>query len=239
MSAAQSKVNVQFLHNGGQDKGYLIYGVQIPQSTAGLDGHEFQQHAGGRTDRFGKRRHERQDAARQLCRSSRRIKINIRLDTQAVTLPGGYRDLDADGDNAVLRVNNGIDTNGNGHIDYTTPGSVVYGFEEFSPGEKSPGYGSPSGNGWYQKSINATNLPEGYNFITVRAFRHRGDGGPAVFNDFKQVVYLDRVAPPAAVVSFAPFASAPSNPNNRDLIVALGRWHGQQHARALWTSRPI
>jgi alpha-amylase len=95
----------------------------------------------------------------------------------------------------------------------------VYGFEEFAAANKSPGYGTVSGNGWYQQSISATNLPEGYNFITVRAFRHRADGGPAVFSDFKQVVYLDRVAPPAAVVSFAPYASDPTNPNNRDLIV--------------------
>jgi glycosidase len=213
-----SKVNVRFLHNGGQDKGYLIYGVQIPQSTAGLTiTNSSSTLAGGPID-----------SGNTITNATTRLanlpvvaanQINIRLDTQAVTLPGGYRDLDADGDNAVLRVNSGTDTNGNGHIDYTTPGSVVYGFEEFSPGEKSPGYGSPSGNGWYQKSIDATNLPEGYNFVTVRAFRHRSDGGPAVFNDFKQVVYLDRVAPPAAVVSFAPFASAPGNPNNRDLIL--------------------
>ena len=101
--------------------------------------------------------------------------INIRLDTQAVTLPDGFRDVNADGDNAVLRVNQGVDTNGNGHIDYTTPGSVVYGFEEFAAANKSPGYGSATGNGWYQQAIDATNLPEGYNFITVRAFRH-GDG---------------------------------------------------------------
>jgi glycosidase len=214
----QSKVNVRFLHNGGQDKGYLIYGVQVPQSSAGL----VIQNAssvleGGPLD-----------SGNVITTAKTRLadlpvvhanQIDVRLDTQAVTLPGGYRDLDADGDNAVLRVNNGVDINGNGHVDYVTPGSVVYGFEEFAPGEKSPGYGSPSGNGWYQKSINATNLPEGYNYITVRAFRHRSDGGPAVFNDFKQVVYLDRVAPPAAVVSFAPYASDPNNQNNRDLIM--------------------
>jgi hypothetical protein len=145
--------------------------------------------------------------------------INVRLDTQAVTLSDGFRDTDADGDNAVLKVNQGVDTNGNGHNDYTTPGSVVYGFEEFAAANKSPGYGSVSGNGWYQQAIDATNLPEGYNFISVRAFRHRSDGGPAVFTDFKKVVYLDRVPPPAAVVSFAPYASDPNNPNNRDLIV--------------------
>jgi len=50
---------------------------------------------------------------------------------------------------------------GNGHIDYTAPGSVVYGFEEFAEAHKSPGFGTVSGNGWYQQSISATNLPGG------------------------------------------------------------------------------
>lgn len=214
----QSKVDVKFLHNGGQDKGYLIYGVQTPQSTAGLTiTNSGSSLAGGPID-----------SGNVITNATTRIAslsvvtantINIRLDTQAVTLPGGFRDLDADGDNAVLRVNQGVDTNGNGHVDYTTPGSAVYGFEEFSASDKSPGFGSGSGNGWYQQSINATNLPEGYNFITVRAFRHRSDGGPAVFSDFKKVVYLDRLPPPAELVSFAPQASNPTNQNNRDMIV--------------------
>ena len=215
---AGGTVNVKFLHNGGSDKGYLIYGVQNPKSAAGVVvSNSSSTLAGGPID-----------SGNVVTTAKTRIAslpvvtantINIRVDTQAVTLPGGFRDLDADGDNAVLRVNNGVDTNGNGHIDYTTPNSVVYGFEEFGSGEKSPGYGSPTGNGWYQKEINATGLPEGYNFITVRAFRHRADGGPAVFSDFKKVVYLDRVPPPAAVISFAPTVAIPSNPNNRDMIV--------------------
>lgn len=214
----QSKVDVKFLHSGGQDKGYLIYGVQVPQSTAGLTvPNSTGSLAGGVIDSGNTITNAKTRLATLPVVTANTI--NVRLDTQAVTLPGGYRDTDADGDNAVIRVNQGMDLNGNGHIDYTSPGSVVYGFEEFNAGEKSPGFGSATGNGWYQKSIDATNLPEGYNFITVRAFRHRTDGGPAVFNDFKQVVYLDRVAPPAAVVSFAPYASDPNNPNNRDLIV--------------------
>ena len=214
----QTKVNARFLHSGGQDKGYLIYGVQVPQSTAGLQVTNASSTLAGGTPPVNN----------AVANATTRLadlqvvtanQINVRLDTQAVTLPDGFRDLDADGDNAVIRVNNGMDTNGNGFIDYTTPGSVVYGFEEFAAANKSPGFGSGAGNGWYQQSIDATNLPEGYNFITVRAFRHRSDGGPAVFNDFKQVVYLDRVAPPSAVVSFAPYASAPNDPNNRDLLV--------------------
>lgn len=217
-NGGQGQVSVRFLNNNGQDKGYLIYGLQTPLSAAGLQvTNATSSMAGGSppaNDAYANAT-TRLTTLPVVTANS----INIRLDTQAVTLADGFRDSDADGDNAVLKVNNGVDTNGNGHIDYTTPGSVVYGFEEFSAGNKSPGYGSATGNGWYQEAINATNLPEGYNFITVRAFRHRSDGGPAVFSDFKQVVYLDRVAPPAAVVSFAPQASNPSNPNNRDLIV--------------------
>jgi glycosidase len=217
------KVNVRFLHNGGpngsiEDKGYLIYGVQTPQSTAGLTV----------TNSNGSLAGGSPPANDVYANATTRLAtlpivnantINVRVDTQAVTLPDGFRDTDADGDNAVLRVNQGVDTNGNGHVDYVDPSnSAVYGFEEFSPGDKSAGFGSPSGNGWYQQSINATSLPEGYNYITVRAFRHRSDGGPAVFSDFKKVVYLDRVKPPAAVVSFNPSTLNPGA-NNRDLVV--------------------
>lgn len=208
------QVSARFLHNNAQDKGYLIYGLQPPKSATGLViSNATTTLQGGPTD-----------SGTAYLNGITRLadlpvvttnQINIRLDTQAVTLPDGFRDVNADGDNAVLRVNNGMDTNGNGQIDYRTPGSVVYGFEEFSAGNKSPGFGSPSGNGWYQETINATNLPEGYNFITVRAFR-KGVGGPAVFNDFKQVVYLDRYAPVAEVVSFNPYSTSP---NNRDLIL--------------------
>lgn len=210
---AGGSVNVKFLHNGGQDKGYLIYGVQNPKSSAGL---VINNATSTLVDSVSVPTAKRRLAELPVVTANT---INIRLDTQAVTLPNGFRDVDADGDNAVLRVNNGVDTNGNGFVDYTTPGSVVYGFEEFAPGEKSVGFGSPTGNGWYEKSINATNLPEGYNYLTVRAFRRRADGGPAVFTDFKKVVYLDRVAPPAEFISFAPTVAIPTNPNNRDMIV--------------------
>ena len=214
----QSKVSVRFLNNNGQDKGYLIYGLQTPQSAAGLQITNASSSLAGGTPAANDAYANATTRLATLPVVTANT-INIRLDTQAVTLPDGYRDVDADGDNAVLRVNQGVDTNGNGHIDYTTPGSVVYGFEEFAPGDKSPGYGSATGDGWYQQSIDATDLPEGYSYITVRAFRHRSDGGPAVFSDFKEVVYLDRVPPPAAVVSFDPVASQPVNPNNRNLIV--------------------
>ena len=209
----QAKVNVRFLHSGGQDQGYLIYGLQTPQSQNGLVvTNEAAVLAGGTPNQFD----VVENAVTRLAdlHVVTANTIEVRLETQAVTLPGGIRDQNADGDNAVIRVNNGMDTNGNGNIDFTTPGSVVYGFEEFNASDKSPGFSSPSGDGWYQQSIDATNLPEGYNFVTVRAFR-KGVGGPAVFEDYRSVVYLDRVAPESEVVSFS---SAPGDTTNRDLV---------------------
>ncbi len=209
----QAKVNVRFLHSGGQDQGYLIYGLQTPQSQNGLVvTNEATVLAGGTPSQFD----VFENAVTRLAdlHVVTANTIDVRLETQAVTLPGGIRDQNADGDNAVIRVNNGMDTNGSGSIDFTSPGSVVYGFEEFSASDKSPGFSSTSGDGWYQQSIDATGLPEGYNFVTVRAFR-KGVGGPAVFEDYRSVVYLDRFAPEAELVSFA---SAPGDSTNRDLV---------------------
>ena len=88
----------------------------------------------------------------------------------------------------------------------------------------SGGVNVGTGFGAYTQTIDATQLAEGRHYITVRAFRHRnaatgGDGGPAVFTDFKRTIYVDRLEPEAAVVSFAPFASSPGTLQNRDLIV--------------------
>src|SRR5690606_22599322 len=33
------------------------------------------------------------------------------------------------------------------------------------------------------------------NFLEVRAFRHRDDGGPPVYSSFKKAIYIDRYAP--------------------------------------------
>jgi len=128
--------------------------------------------------------------------------FQVRLDTAAYLLPGGGRDFDADGDNAIVRINGGLDLNGNGKVDLTAPGSDSYGFEQFVT-TKSPGFGSADGNGLYIQTIDATQLPEGVNYITVRAFRHRSSG-PAIYRDYKVAVYVDRLAPAVTIDSFNP-----------------------------------
>ena len=142
--------------------------------------------------------------------------FNVTLNTLAVNLLGFYRDRPADGDNALLKIDGGLDLNNNGHVDYVTPNTVTYGFEDFST-LRSPGWFNSDGNGQFVQAIDATQLSDGYHYLTVRAFRHRDDGGPPVFSDFKSVFYVNRNKPVSAVDSFAPIAVGVNQ--NRNLVV--------------------
>jgi hypothetical protein len=139
------------------------------------------------------------------------------------------RDVHADGDAAMIKIDGGINLNNVPGVDHITPGSVQYGFEEFTT-VRSPGFvysgGANVGTGFgtYTQTIDTAQLAEGRHYVTVRAFRHRdaatgGDGGPAVFTDFTKTIYVDRLKPEAAIVSFAPYASSPNTLQNRDLII--------------------
>jgi hypothetical protein len=144
------------------------------------------------------------------------------LETNPVTI-GNVRDQHADGDEAFLRIDGGIDVNGNGSIEHVTPGTIAYGFEDFSDVHE-PGYFAVDGQGVYEQSVDATQLSEGVHFITSRAYRHRnpdtgGDGGPPVYTDFRQAVYVDRLPPESEVFSFEPYESQPNVLNQRDLVV--------------------
>ena len=208
-------VDVGFLPNNGGDHGYLVYGLQAPKGSVTLGGIS-QTLAAGSTTLSGT---DEQKAYQNATTRLTDVKVvtgntfTATLGTQAIslTLPSGQivRDHDADGDNAVFKLDGGVDLNGNGHVDYTTPGSVVYGFEEFS-GPKSTGYSANNGaggNGSYAQTISAAGMSEGYHYLTVRAFRHRGDGGPAVYQDFKEVLYVDRAKPISSVNKFVPFGT--------------------------------
>ena len=212
-------VRARFLNNGGSDKGYLVYGLSGPQGTLSL---------GNVAETLAP------DAATPDANGSARVgaikvirgdAFDVTLNTNAVNLLGVVRDRDADGDNALIRIDGGIDLNGNGRVDNVSPGSVSYGFESFAisrPGyveAGGTGYPNASGNGSYAQSVDARNLSEGYHYIEVRAFRHRDDDGPAVYSSFKESIYVDRLKPISSVAAaeFTPFDAA--NPQNRDLIV--------------------
>jgi glycosidase len=215
------QINMSIPSNGTHGRGYVIYGLATPQGALSLTNvattlaGATPTAANNGTARLGDI-----DVIRDAV-------FQVQLNTTPVSLVDPtngqlVRDFAADGDTAVIRIDDGLDLNNVAGIDNPTPGSVAYGFEEFTD-TRVPGFGN-GGSGLYAQAIDTTQLGEGRHFITVRAFRHRdsatgGDGGPAVFTDFKRVIYVDRFAPESEIVSFEPYASSPNTLQNRDLVV--------------------
>ncbi len=137
--------------------------------------------------------------------------FTVQLDTTPYVFSDGQRDFQADGDNALLKINGGIDVNNNGIVDIVNPGSVAYGFESFATKSSPLALG---GDGQFRQTVDTSLLPEGVNFIEARAFRQRGDGGPAVYSPFKEVIYVDRLKPVSAIDEVVAF-----NQSGRDFIV--------------------
>ncbi|MCA9311547.1 MAG: hypothetical protein KDA21_10105, partial [Phycisphaerales bacterium] len=113
------------------------------------------------------------------------------FDLELVTTKTDASDPNWD-DTAIFRVNQGfMDLNGTGSWDVTT--GEFAGFEGFNDVHQ-PIYGTANATGLYRQTIDATNLPEGYNYISTIAFRHRTSGDP-LYRDFRKVIYLDRQGP--------------------------------------------
>ncbi|WP_231956496.1 alpha-amylase family glycosyl hydrolase [Posidoniimonas polymericola] len=221
------------------DHGYLIYGVAAPQGEmrlANTNGQALAERLPGSAPILGQGgpggpSDDYYNGVSRLTDITviRDDAFQLRVETTAATLPGGIRDAHADGDRAQFKIDGGLDANSSGAVDHVAAGSVAYGFEDFTE-THSPGYvwqggaNIGTGNGLFVQTIDATQLAEGRHYLEGRVYRHRdaatgGDGGPAVFTDFRQVVYVDRLAPESRVESFDPYAVDPSNPNNRDIIV--------------------
>jgi len=226
-------VNVRFLRNASYDQnmnafyhrnGYLVYGLASPEGTLTLEG--VSATLPGSVPAMDGTADENAYANATTRLSDIQVvtgnSFEVRLQTVPVNLLGFHRDVWADGDNALLRVDAGLDLNGNGHVDYTDPGNrAAYGFEEFV-GKKSPlilslGLGHPGGDGEFRQAVDAGALAEGMHYLTVRAFRHRTDGGPAIWQDWKEALYVDRLPPVCGIDSFDPPVAGAGE--NRDLYV--------------------
>jgi hypothetical protein len=209
-------VNVRFLRNASPTtgnftgNGYLVYGLATPQGNVSLT--NVAQTLSGGTPTTTTNGTTRLSDISVIKNNT----FQLTLNTNQVNLLGSYRDKPADGDNALLKIDDGLDLNNNGHVDFVTPGSVVYGFEEFNT-THNPGYFAADGTGQYAQQIDTTKLSEGYHYVTVRAFRHRDDGGPAVFTDFRQTIYVDRLKPVSTVASFDPKVTGVNE--NRQVVV--------------------
>lgn len=222
---ANGQIQMSIPGNDTHGRGYVIYGLATPQGSLSLTNVASTLGGGTPTDET--------NGTTRLSDISviHSDTFDVQFSTSPVSLPDPdnqgslVRDPAADGDQALLKIDGGIDLNNLAGIDNVTPGSVGYGFEEFTttrtPGYIDDGNGTNigTGTGTYVQTIDATQLSEGRHYVTTRAFRHRADGGPAVYEDFKQTIYIDRLPPEAAVASFEPFASNPNEPENRDLIV--------------------
>lgn len=111
-------------------------------------------------------------------------------------------------DNAAFRINQGfVDYNGNGQVDFGA-------FDVFNPGYElftdvnSPLFGSGSSFGLYEEVIDATQLAEGYHYISAIAFRNRPAGTAPLFSDSRKVIYLDRTGPDLEVPDADGFLTA-------------------------------
>jgi hypothetical protein len=208
-----SYINARFLNNANQDHGYLIYGLPTPQGRVTLS-NVSQVLEGGDGEGDNTSNGAERIADLQVISSD---SFDITLDTDAVRLLGleSLRDRNADGDNALFKLDGGVDANRNGGVDFVTPDSPQYGFERFLD-VHDPGYFNADGDGTFRQGIDATTLAEGVHYLTVRAFRHRDDGGPAVFSDFRQAIYIDRLDPTSSIASFDPWGV---DAEDLDLIV--------------------
>ncbi|MEN1679156.1 MAG: alpha-amylase family glycosyl hydrolase [Planctomycetota bacterium] len=227
--------------------GYLIYGVAKPQGEMTLrdaNGDAITQVLAGSTPMAGDGGPN--GPSDNVLNGTTRLTditvvqdptVKLRIETNAVNLLGTVRDRHADGDAAQFRINEGRDAagnadwNGSGGPDNPSPSSVGYAFEDFTD-VNSPGFFDPSGDGLYEQTIDVSRLSEGRHYLTGRVYRHRnpdtftdedestrGDGGPAVFEEWRKVIYVDLLPPESEIVSYEPFASDPGNTSNRDLIV--------------------
>ncbi|HZW10051.1 MAG TPA: GC-type dockerin domain-anchored protein [Phycisphaerales bacterium] len=98
-------------------------------------------------------------------------------------------------DSAVFRFNQGFaDLNRDGAADFGEGLGPVSGYENFLT-LNQPLYGSGAEEGRYAQEIRTADLPEGYNYLSVLAFRHRTAGEAPIFREFRLAVYLDRAGP--------------------------------------------
>lgn len=131
------------------------------------------------------------------------------------TVPADPADPSRD-DLAMLRLDGGIDLNGNGYVDSTDPSFVGYGYENFlteSVSLQSGGVDVGGGvfKGRYRQVVNTTSLSEGRHYLSVIAFRNRPAGSSPVFETWRKVILIDRVAPQMALSAPASGETIPAS----------------------------
>lgn len=218
VTGGQVAIDVPWNNAGNGNKGYTIYGLPLPRGAMSV--------SQTNNTSFGTFGNESGAPAANgtLLISSIDVvttdQFKVRLNTTPVTVGTGFRDTLADGDRAMFKVNDGsIDGNNNGILDFpssSAANATKYGFENFIT-LNQPGF-SNGGTGTYEQVIDATDLAEGYNHITVRAWRKQGTNESEVFKDFRRTVYVDRLDPVSTVDSTDIYPYQASN-QSRDIRI--------------------
>ncbi len=205
----------QNVNGGTHGRGYVMYGLPRPVGTVGISA--VAQTIAGETPTPATNSSARLSAIDVVTADA----FTLSLDTEKVVLADGFHDTFADGASALFRFNEGMDLNGNGQVDYASSAAANatrYGFEAFTT-VNEPGYDpdpAQSGAGRYAQAIDATELAEGYHYVTVRAFRNQGAGESEVFTDFRQTIYVDRLPPEASLAGFEEIGGVA---DARDLLI--------------------
>jgi hypothetical protein len=174
------------------NRGYVIYGPATPNGSLAIVGAS-QTLPGETAGALYSRRLTPIDVVQSPT-------FEISLTTNRTGYPAGDVNFD---DTAIFRIGQGFqDYNGTGSFDVTT--GEFRGYEGFVT-QRDPIFGTARTNGIYRQIINTSQLPEGYNYISVLAFRQRSTGneagGLALCNDFRRVIYVDRLAPTMTLAS--------------------------------------
>lgn len=151
--------------------------------------------------------------------------FDVRLETTpADPLDAGYDDL------ARLRVDAGIDLNGNGAIDVLDPAALDFGYENFAtvnlPLKTAMAQGGTLGT--YAQVVDATKLADGRHYLSVVAYRSRPAGTPPIFRMWREVFLLDR-APPAMELISPPDGSTVTGPTCQVIVRSPDRTARRVH----------
>jgi glycosidase len=174
------------------NRGYVVYGPATPQGTLTIVGAAQTLPPDSTSIAVYARRLTPVDVVQAPT-------FEINLLTNRAGYPAG--DLNFD-DTAIFRIDQGfLDYNSTGSFDVTT--GEFRGYEGFLT-QHSPIFGTANATGTYRQIIATDSLEEGYHYLSVLAFRQRAtgpeSGGFSLFNDFRQVIYVDRQDPELALL---------------------------------------
>jgi hypothetical protein len=79
-------------------------------------------------------------------------------------------------------------------VDIPYTNAVVPGYEAFVT-QSQPLANTANTNGIYRQVIDASQLPEGVNYVSVAAFRKRNSGEAPLYREIRTAIYIDRVCP--------------------------------------------